>query len=414
MEDVFKLRSNEQQDDYLYRLGSLKEAGTIQATWPELSAMMNEVLRKHLPPWDVSSWRKRYYKLRADPPKPQPLLERNEEGELEVEQELEPVSGEDAQSIIAEAKRERVMINDIRVDQNRIMRQAARAISMQELLRDAVTRFEPPQVEIKAPDPDNPKALYAMLSDIHYGLAFNNRAGSYSPAIAWQRVLMYAKRLVEIGKQNNIDTIYVSLMGDMISGIIHSSIRLENRENIVGQITGASELVSEFLRILSTNFAQVYVNSVSGNHSRIEPSLMDSPKGERLDRIVWWFCNYRFENIPNVVFVDNELDETIGSFDIMGKTYICVHGDLDPDIRTSANRIPALLHKNMDYFLYGHMHVPDFRFEHTGFICNGSVCGSGDEYTSKKRLYSPPSQVCMIVSPNGVDAVYPVIMQEDV
>lgn len=44
-----------------------------------------------------------------------------------------------------------------------------------------------------------------------------------------------------------------------------------------------------------------------------------------------------------------------------------------------------MLGTKIDYMLAGHMHVADARFENTGFIRNGSVCGSGDEYTVKKR-----------------------------
>ena len=67
-----------------------------------------------------------------------------------------------------------------------------------------------------------------------------------------------------------------------------------------------------------------------------------------------------------------------------------------------------MLGTKIDYMLAGHMHVADARFENTGFIRNGSVCGSGDEYTVKKRLFGPPIQVCMVVTETGVEAIYPV------
>lgn len=102
------------------------------------------------------------------------------------------------------------------------------------------------------------------------------------------------------------------------------------------------------------------------------------------------------------------LDSSIGSFTIYDKEYVCVHGDMDGDLKASVQRIEPLLGKKIDYMLAGHMHVADCRIENTGYIRNGSVCGSGDEYTVKKRLFGPPVQVCMIVSPSGVDAIHPV------
>ena len=100
----------------------------------------------------------------------------------------------------------------------------------------------------------------------------------------------------------------------------------------------------------------------------------------------------------------------------MGKSYVSVHGDLDADLRASATRIQTILNQHVDYILAAHMHVSDFRLEHVGYIHNGSVCGSGDNYTASKRLYGPPMQMCMIVSENGVDSLHPIRLdnQEDV
>ena len=107
-------------------------------------------------------------------------------------------------------------------------------------------------------------------------------------------------------------------------------------------------------------------------------------------------------------FADNTLDTSIGSFNIFGKTYICVHGDMDNDLKASVQRIEPMLGHKIDYMLAGHMHVADARIENTGFIRNGSVCGSGDEYTVKKRLFGPPVQVCLTVSEVGVESIHPV------
>jgi hypothetical protein len=43
-------------------------------------------------------------------------------------------------------------------------------------------------------------------------------------------------------------------------------------------------------------------------------------------------------------------------------------------------------------------------------IRNGSVCGSGDEYTMKKRLFGYPCQVCLIVNENGIKDYIPIAL----
>lgn len=416
MEDIYALRPGEMQDDYLYRLGCLKEAGTIQLTWPELTSVLNSVLRQRLPAWDASSWRKRFRRLQKNPPVHDNVSEEEEEDEEETidPEELLPFEEEPAGPFnqLAEVRRQRQLIQDIRVDQNRVMRQAARAESLQDIMRQEIRRYDPPEITVDV-DPSDQRAIYALLSDVHYGIQFHNKAGSYSPQIAEERIMLYAEHICQIGFANDIGTIYVSLLGDMISGSIHQTVRLENREDLVRQIIGVSEITARFLHRLCEQFAEVYVNSVPGNHSRIDKSFEDASRGEKLDDLVFWYCKTKFEHVQNISFIDNDIDPTIGMFSIAGKNYVCVHGDFDSDLAVSAMKIQRLVRDPIDYIVAAHLHVPNIRLEHTGYIRNGSVCGSGDEYTAKKRLYSPPYQLCLIVSDHGVESLHPIRLSEE-
>lgn len=88
--------------------------------------------------------------------------------------------------------------------------------------------------------------------------------------------MLYADSIIRIGKNAGAQDCYVSLMGDLISGVIHTTIRIENRENLIEQVVGVSELIAAFLQRLSTHFENVIVNSVDGNHSRVEFSADDA------------------------------------------------------------------------------------------------------------------------------------------
>lgn len=141
----------------------------------------------------------------------------------------------------------------------------------------------------------------------------------------------YANEIIRVGKNAGANDCYVSLMGDLISGAIHTTIRIENRENLIEQVVGVSELIAAFLAKLATHFENVIVNSVDGNHSRVDFSADDALRAERLDALIPWYCKTKLQNYPNVHFTDNQLDSSIGSFSIFGKTYVCVHGDMDND-----------------------------------------------------------------------------------
>lgn len=254
----------------------------------------------------------------------------------------------------------------------------------------------------------SPRALYAMLSDIHFGLTFSSFYNQYSPEIAQRRVMAYAQRLCEIGDQHGVNTICVALLGDLVSGNIHLPIRLENRGNAISQVVGVSELIAAFLHHLAKHFAEVIVVDVSGNHSRLDQNPDNALRAERLDALIPWYCKAKLEKVENVKFSQSEIDPTISALEIYGKTYVAVHGDFDQDMKASALRISQLIGRKVDYFLAGHMHVADMRIEDVGYIRNGAVVTGGDEYTTKKRLFGPAVQVALLLSDQGVEAVCPV------
>ena len=250
------------------------------------------------------------------------------------------------------------------------------------------------------------KAIYAMFGDLHYGLTFDHFYDSYSPEIAKERVMRYADEILEIGKESGIDVCYVSLMGDMISGAAHETIRLENTKTVVEQVLETSELVSCFLRRLSGGFDHVFVNSVDGNHSRIDMDLDKAPRKERLDVLIPFYAKLRLADCPNVEFKENEYDSSIANFNIFGKEYVSVHGDFDKKREESIAHIQNLIGKKVDCFLMGHMHVPEMRMDDTMYVRNGALVSGGDDYTAKRRLFGPASQVCLIVSGTGIDSLH--------
>ena len=407
MNDQLLLKPGETPDDFLFRLGSLKDLELIQATWEDLADILNETLCPDQPKVE-SSWRKRYQSLkRSRPPYREDWMEPL------PEKSMEDITPEEAlQFALREIDKKHLHIREERNVVKRIVSRSARYDSVHELFAHEIhqiNRAEFP-VHVSYPDAEGTanKALYAMLSDIHYGLTFDGRVGKYDPTIAQERVMAYADKICSIGFEDNIHTCYVSLMGDLVSGIIHQTIRLENRENLIQQIIGVSELVAHFLLALSQGFDTVYVNSVSGNHSRLDPDFKNALRDEKVDALIPWYCKTRLRQFDNVIFEDNEIDDTVATFRIFDKLYVAVHGDMDTNIQTTAARMTTLLSEPIDYLLAGHLHVPEYRLEETGFIRNGSVCGSGDDYTVKKRLFSPPYQVCMLLSPKGVEAIYPV------
>ena len=378
----------ESLDEYIWRLGSMKKSGRLDAKWEDIASLANEAFSVS---FDESTYRKRFKFMEAlmTPPT-----------------EITQFSGEVVHNLHT-SQRTRQQLRDERSAYRRTVAQDARLATFCELLLEAVSKAEPVEQEPQE-TPESEKAIYAMLSDIHYGMEFSNAAGEYSPDVANKRVMEYAEYIADLGVKEDTDTCYVSLMGDLISGQIHSSIRVENKENVISQVVGVSELVVAFLRRLSEVYKFVYVNSVDGNHSRLEANLQDDIRNERLDALVIWYCKAALSEVSQIHFVSNVLDSSIGLFEIFDKSYISVHGDFDKDYKDSVHKIHDLYNKRIDYFLAAHMHVPTMRLENTAFIQNGAVISGGDDYTMRNRLFARPQQVCLVVTPEGVESIHSV------
>jgi hypothetical protein len=393
MQEIILSRlDNETLEQCLWRLGSLKKSGKIEITWNHITDFLNDE-------FDLlhgeSAYRKKYKRL----------------ARAAAVRELEAIyNGDYAETTkhnLRELEKQRIRIAEEKAEYSKELKAEAQSDAILEELKAAIVKAEPIELQ-ELENVDHPKSIYAMLSDMHYGLTFNSYYDRYNPEIATMRTMQYAEHLVNLGRQNGIHTIYVSILGDMVSGIIHQSIRIANRGNMIEQVVGASELIAAFLLRLAQQFKRVIVTDVAGNHSRIEMNAENALRGERMDRLIPWYCRAKLDAVKNVQFVDNEIDPTISALTIFGKTYVAVHGDFDPDLKTSALKISQLIGKKIDYFMAAHMHVPEFRMEDTMYIRNGAIVSGGDEYTSKKRLFGPAAQVCMIISPEGVESIYPI------
>ena len=54
----------------------------------------------------------------------------------------------------------------------------------------------------------------------------------YNPTIFLDRIMYLYDKVYDYIKLNNVDKIYILGLGDYLSGIIHTTIRIENRECI--------------------------------------------------------------------------------------------------------------------------------------------------------------------------------------
>ena len=108
------------------------------------------------------------------------------------------------------------------------------------------------------------------------------------------------------------------------------------------------------------------------------------------------------------MFVDNDVDSTVCSFEINGTYFVGVHGDLDKDVERGATRMDRLCGRHVDCLVSAHIHTPNMMITDRVYLRNGSVEGSGSDYTVRNRYFSNPHQLCMTIGEGGIESVWPV------
>lgn len=310
-----------------------------------------------------------------------------------------------------ELRKERQKFYDMRNAFNRVIRERSRQEELNEILVSAVQSgnlprlsYEPAYIEPSDND------LLCSLNDIHYGIDIHNAWNTYNPEICRRMMCRYLDKIITIAERHGSENCYVFNNGDSISGRIHLTVQLANKENVIEQVKGVSELIAEFLAELSKHFNTVTFVSVAGNHSRLD-TKDNSPLDERLDDLIDWYLSARLQNFENIIVGGSEkIDSTMYLLDIRGKTYAGVHGDFDG----SATKIAALqtmAQRPLYAVLSGHLHHNKIdEVQGVKTIMAGSFMGM-DDFCIQKRIYGKPEQMVCVCDDSGIVCHYDIPLQ---
>lgn len=306
-----------------------------------------------------------------------------------------------------EIQKERQKFFDQRNAYNKILRERSRQEELNEIIVDVVRSGNLPSLEYTpCVNSVSDNDLIVTLNDIHYGANVHNAWCTYNSDVCRYMMRKYIDKIISIAEVHHSENCIVVSAGDSISGNIHYSIAVSNKENVIEQIVGVSELISGFIAELSKHFNTVRFISVAGNHSRINPNKDQSLKDERLDDLIEWYLSARLQNFDNVIINnDHKMDSTISVFNIRGLTYCCVHGDFDGSVgKTQA--LQAMVHEDLYAVISGHKHhnaIDDVHGIKT--VMAGSFLGM-DDYCVQNRIYGRPEQMVCVCDEDGIRCHY--------
>lgn len=388
---------NENEEQFIWRLGQAKDSGILDLDWNEIADIINKECRTDETEYrSEAAYRKKYQCAKM-------FFEADVFGQY---------SDEDAyikelRDAKFELRKEKQKMFDERTELNRKLREQARRESFIDLVTDKISNVEPLElnyIERQLIESDND--LICHLTDLHAGININHWYNTFNMDVLKERLTNYLDQLFLIQRRHNSENCYL-VIGEIMSGLIHETIRLENNENVIQQFILVSSLLSETISEMALHFNNVYVYVTPGNHSRVIANKDNSLHGENFDILLPHYLKASLQNYNNVLIKDNRKDCDIAIFDVRGNNVFAVHGDKD-NVDNVVQKFTMIFGMKPDIVLMGHRHTNALTTVYdTKVIQSGCVSGS-DNYCIDKRLKNRPEQTVSVVSKSGLVCLYDV------
>lgn len=391
MTENIKRLEGENEESFIWRVGSAVDAGKM--TWAEATDILNKYCRDDDVAYQEATYRKPYKNAKR-------FYEAGVFSEYSGDsyiQELEATK--------EEIRKERIKLSDARVDYNKIIRREARKETYVEMVKGVICdTVEPIQLDIQAPKFTSDNDLICHFTDIHAGIEIDQWKNKYNEDILKQRAEKYVENVLEIQKRHNSQKCYL-IVGELVSGIIHNNLRMQNNLDLMEQFKLACEIIAAMVTEFSKVFEGVYVFTTPGNHSRISPKKEDALDGENMDVLLPFYMTARMQNFDNVFICPNTIDPGIAMFTVRGNKVFATHGDKDSPSNVVQN-LTMIFGMKPDIVLLGHRHTNAMETVYdTKVIQSGCVSGT-DNYAMSLRKSNRPEQTASVVSENGLVCLY--------
>ena len=143
----------------------------------------------------------------------------------------EMIAQEEYEKLLAkelEIKKEKVKLQDMRTLVNKQVRELSRKENLGEVLEKKLTELEmQPKIindEYKNRVTSN-RDMVCLISDIHYGIKTTNALSPYDSDICKLKMNYLIDKTIKFSLENDVDKLYVMILGDEISGLIHNTTR---------------------------------------------------------------------------------------------------------------------------------------------------------------------------------------------
>ena len=373
---------------YWIRLYKNREAYGL--TFKECGKLMNEVSGED---WNEAKWRRPiegYFQVNGY------LQEENPSG-------LDTLELQEIQDEKLELQKEKLKFRDQKREFNNKLRRMARLEHLEDYLKEVTENFEGVSLPKTKSNVDDKKEAAIVISDWHIGMEFDGRFNTFNHKVAEQRIAKVKDKTLDTVRKENIDTLHIANLGDMISGSIHVSTRIQAEEDVIQQVIRASEYLKQFIKTFLDEGIQVEYYNIIGNHGRSQSNKSEvAGIEENFEKLILTILDTAFSKYSN--YNSTGCRDGIIEVEIAGQKIILAHGDMDKNTN-AALRLPQLFAYVPNYIITGHIHHSTSKdFGVTEHIVNPSLIGS-DDYATGGRFGGKPGQKLILFNETDIESI---------
>lgn len=291
------------------------------------------------------------------------------------------------------------------------------------VLRDIKQNRDTFRIEPKKEGLDGQATAIWLASDWHVGekvtFAQTNGINEYNPDISLARGTTYFQHALKLtnmfGKDVDIDTVVLALLGDFITGHLHLDAVENNYMAPVEEALYAKQIIASGIQfVLDNSKYKLVIPCASGNHGRTTKfSHFGSENGHSLEYFMYVSLRDQFAGNKRVEFIISEGAHTY--VEVYNYPVRFLHGhDMKygggvGGLTVPVNKAIAQWDKARRAYLtcFGHFHQ---RFDGGNFLANGSMIGyNAFALSIKASAEAPAQQMCLIDRKRGKTVVAPIL-----
>ena len=302
-----------------------------------------------------------------------------------------------------ELQKQQIRMRDQKRELNAIIRRQARLENLEDYFKEVTENFEGVSLPKTKSNVDDKKEAAIVISDWHIGMKFDGRFNTFNHEVAEQRIAKVKDKTLDTVRKENIDTLHIANLGDMISGGIHVSTRVQAEEDVIQQVIRASEYLKQFVKTFLDEGIQVKYYNIIGNHGRYQSNKSEvAGIEENFEKLILTILDTAFSNYDN--YNSTGCRDGIIETEISGQKIILAHGDYDKSTN-AALRLPQLFSYVPNYIITGHIHHSTSKdFGVTEHIVNPSLIGS-DDYATGGRFGGKPGQKLILFNETDIESI---------